>query len=218
MVGIEISTRVLRALELIETKYRSFDDLLALYTNSVNDKLVSEIERELLTQKLEIVLRTNFPSKHSQANIILGKGNKNDKPVEQLELLYNKIAEDFNLSDNLHKNGVKVSGSMIGGRDYIGWYISYKNREGWGTSIAYRQKEIDTEPSLEIRIYQVGSKGSKVSKDNVVNIKPSKNISSLDIFDERHTFKIWESTEALDDYYTCLSLVDCPKRRHDWRD
>ncbi len=74
--------------------------------------------------------------------------NKNDKPVEMLEEIYHVVSSKYDLSDNLHKNGVKVGGDMIGGRSYIGWYISYKNRDKWGTSISYRQITALSEETL----------------------------------------------------------------------
>ena len=95
----------------------------------------------------------------------------------------------FDLSGNPYKNDVKVSGDMIGGRSYIGLCISYKNRQGWGTSITYRQKKSDTEPYLEIRIYQTGTKGQE---------------------DARHNFGLGNTFQAESDFLTCLELVDCP--------
>jgi hypothetical protein len=184
MVGIELSTRVLRALEEIEDEDVEYKELLTLYTNATKTKLITEIEREFLTQRIEVVMRTSFPRESGKT-----LGNKNNKPVEILEEIYHKLNEKFDFSDNLHKNGTKVGGDMIGGRSHIGWYISYKNRDGWGTSLAYRQKTPDTEPFMEVRIYQVGVKGEN---------------------DERHKFDLSKLSESYDDYVTCLHLVDCP--------
>jgi hypothetical protein len=78
---------------------------------------------------------------------------------------------------------------MIGGREYVSWYISYKNRQGWGTSLGYRQTTPEDDPRLEVRLYQVGSGGEH---------------------DEKHDFRLGDLSEAKEDYLSCFSLVDCP--------
>ena len=184
MVKVELSTKVLRALETVEKNRTDYTSLMNLYTNITKNKTISDVEREFLTQQVEVVLRTSFPKESGKS-----LGNKNDKPVEILEEIQHEIESKFDLSDNLHKNGVKVGGSMIGGREYISWYISYKNRQGWGTSLAYRQTTPEDDPRMEVRLYQVGSDGEH---------------------DEKHDFRLGDLSEAKEDYLSCLSLVDCP--------
>ena len=184
VTDMKLSEVAERALTFIKKDNVTYPELVNLYRNTAESKTINEIEREILTQALETVMRTSFPQ---QASNVLGR--KDDKPVEVLEEVYNTVKTKFDLSGNLHKNGVKVSGDMIGGRSYIGWHISYKNRQGWGTSIAYRQKKSDTEPYLEVRIYQTGTKGQE---------------------DERHNCGLGNTSQAESDFLTCLELVDCP--------
>ena len=157
-----------------------------LNNNATKDKEISEDERELLTQRVESVMRISFPKESGKV-----LGGKNDKPVEILEEVYHSIESKFDLSGNLHKNGVKVGGDMIGGRKYLGWYISYKNCQGWGTSLAYRQDTPDSDPRMEVRLYQVKSNGDH---------------------DEKHEFRLDNLNDATSDYVYCLELVDCPPR------
>lgn len=190
MSEIALSTRVLRDLEEIEDERFEYDKLLHLYNNLTVTKLITEIEREFLTQRIETVIRTSFPKQYGR---VYGRvlGNKNEKPLEVLEQIRYIADWHFDLSDNLHKNGVKVGGSMIGGREYIAWYISYKNRQGWGTSLAYRQTTPEDDPRLEVRLYQVGSDGEH---------------------DDKYEFRVEEWEKAKVEYMSCLTLVDCPQK------
>ena len=137
VTDMKLSEVAERALTFIKKDNVTYPELVNLYRNTAKSKTINEIEREILTQALETVMRTSFPQ---QASNVLGR--KDDKPVEVLEEVYNTVQTKFDLSGNLHKNGVKVSGDMIGGRSYIGWYISYKNRQGWGNQHRISTKEI----------------------------------------------------------------------------
>ena len=181
MSETELSDEVKNALNLIENKDMTYPQLMNLFNNTEKSTRITEIERELLTQKLESVMRINFP--RETGNLL---GNKNDKPIEILEEVYHTISNKYDLSDNLHKNGVKVGGDMIGGRAYIAWYISYKNRDNWGTSLAYRQKTADTDPRLEVRLYHK---------------------SLWDKDDERQNYRLADISEAVEHFSTCIELV-----------
>ena len=173
MSGIEISTKVLRVLEFIEKKDVQYGELINLYNNATKNKLITEIERELVTHRLEAVMMKSFPKESIK---VLRGGNKNDKPVEILEEIYHTIETKFYLSENLHKNGVKVGGSMIGGRQYIAWYISYKNTTNRGASISYRQDTPEDDPRLEVSIYQ-GSLNPDTQMENEIQTFPIEAVS-----------------------------------------
>jgi hypothetical protein len=185
-----ISNQVKKVLEDIETQTDTYLQLTNLYTNATNHKSITDIERELLTQKVEVNMRTKFPRESSKS-----LGSKNDRPVEMLETIYQKIKEEFNLSQNLHKNGVKVGGSMIGGRQYIAWYVSYKNDDKWGSSIAYRQDTPDSKPVIEVSFYQ-GSIFTYLTGD-----------SSAAIEKDMKTFSINDHQEYFDYFRNCVSLL-----------
>ena len=45
---------------------------------------------------------------------------------------------------------------MISGKEYVCWYISYKNEDGYSTGLHYRQLTPGTDPFLEIDFRKVG--------------------------------------------------------------
>jgi hypothetical protein len=155
-----ISEQVRKVLGDIDTQPYTYQQLTNLYTNATNHTGITDIEREILTQKVEVSMRTKFPRESSKL-----LGSINDKPVEILEVVYRKIIEEFDLSRNHHKNGVKIGGSKIGGRQYIAWYVSYKNDEKWGSSISYRQDTPETEPRIEVSLYHRTMNAPAIEKE-----------------------------------------------------
>ena len=197
--SISISTKVLRVLELIDKKDMEYSSLMNLYNNTTETKTISEVERELLTQKIESVIRRLYPK---QADKLLGKeynigsGNKSYSAVVFLEEVYTSIQEDYDLKDNLHKNGVKVGGSMIGGRQYIAWYLPFKGKSDWGTSISYRQTTKETEPIIEVSRY-LGSMNDNTTKE--------KEMTDFCARSDR--------SKAISHFRDCLDMVGCPRTK-----
>ena len=45
---------------------------------------------------------------------------------------------------------------MISGKEYVCWYISYKNDEGYSTGLHYRQKKPEDDPYIDVDYRKVG--------------------------------------------------------------
>ena len=45
---------------------------------------------------------------------------------------------------------------MISGKEFVCWYISYKNDEGYSTGLHYRQKTQEDDPYLDVDYRRVG--------------------------------------------------------------
>ena len=45
---------------------------------------------------------------------------------------------------------------MISGKEFVCWYISYKNDEGYSTGLHYRQKTAEDDPYLDVDYRRVG--------------------------------------------------------------
>jgi hypothetical protein len=195
---VEISTKVLRALEFIEKIGVTGEQLRNMYRNTAEAKGITEIEREMVTQKLESVMRSSFPK---DADKLFGKrygissGNKSAPAVELLEEVYAHVTQEFEWAENLHKNGVKVGGSMVGGRQYLAWYLSFKGHNKWGTSFSYRQDAEDSPPRVEVSIYQ-----------------GSMNLQSDRIEKDLTTFSLDEVDNAVSHFKDCLITVKCPMK------
>ena len=63
----------------------------------------------------------------------------------------------------------KVGGSMISGKEFVCWYISYKNDNGYSTGLHYRQKTAEDDPYLDVDYRRVGK---DFEKDREVKIFP----------------------------------------------
>ena len=53
---------------------------------------------------------------------------------------------------------------MIGGKEYVCWYISYKNDDGYSTGLHYRQIKPEDDPYLEVDYRRVGKDYEKEKK------------------------------------------------------
>ena len=67
------------------------------------------------------------------------------------------IKSSFDLTKNLHKNGVKVGGDRISGKIYISLYMSYKGENGLVIAIAMTQENVDSELVVEFSTRKAGS-------------------------------------------------------------
>ena len=160
----EISQRVRKILELIETKEHSKKELINYFNNIMENSIITDWEREVLTKAVEKEMRTKFPN---SAKKILGA--KSAKAQELLEEIYSSLEKEFNWSENCVGSKVKVGGSMIAGREYVCWYMSYKNDEGYSAGLHYRQKTPEDDPYLEVDYRKVGK---EFEKDREVKIFP----------------------------------------------
>ena len=109
-------------------------------------------------------MRIKFPN---TAKKILG--GKSAKAQELLEEIFSILKKEFDWSKSEVKDTVKPCGSMISGKEFICWYISYKNDQGYNTGFHYKQKTPEDDPFLEIDYRKVGK---EYEKDKEVKIFP----------------------------------------------
>ena len=146
----KISEKVLKVEQSIE-KEDKIKVLQNWYDNIKNFVGISEYEREYLVDAVEKKIRVKFPNK---AKKILG--GKSAKAQELLDEVYKTLTQEFDWSNNNVGNKVKVGGSMISGKEFVCWYISYKNDEGYSTGLHYRQKTAEDDPYLDVDYRRVG--------------------------------------------------------------
>ena len=146
----KISEKVLKVEQSIE-KEDKIKVLQNWYDNIKNFVGISEYEREYLVDAVEKKIRVKFPNK---AKKILG--GKSAKAQELLDEVYKTLTQEFDWSNNNVGNTVKVGGSMISGKEFVCWYISYKNDEGYSTGLHYRQKTAEDDPYLDVDYRRVG--------------------------------------------------------------
>lgn len=148
---LNISSRVIKLEKLINIEDYSITQLKNFFTNAINSQTITDIEKELLINAVTKKIRIKFPK---NAKKILG--GKSKEAQELLEEIYNTLEKEFDWSKNKVKNGVKVGGDMISGRQYISWYMSYKNDQKYSTSLHYGQKTPEDEPYLQVHYDRVG--------------------------------------------------------------
>ena len=146
----KISEKVLKVEQSIE-KEDKIKVLQSWYDNIKSYDGISDYEREYLIDAVEKKIRVKFPNK---AKKILG--GKSAKAQELLAEIYKTLTQEFDWSQNNVGNKVKVGGSMISGKEFVAWYISYKNDEGYSTGLGYRQITPEDDPFLEVDYRRVG--------------------------------------------------------------
>ena len=127
-------------------------------------QVCQNMKREYLVDAVEKKIRVKFPNK---AKKILG--GKSAKAQELLHEIYKTLTQEFDWSNNNVGNKVKVGGSMISGKEFVCWYISYKNDEGYSTGLHYRQKTLGEDPYLDVDYRRVGK---EYENDREVKIFP----------------------------------------------
>ena len=65
-------------------------------------------------------------------------------------IAYSKFSRNISVELSL-----PVDERSCGGREFIAWYVSYKNSKGWNCSLTYRQKTPEDAPYLEVHHRQV---------------------------------------------------------------
>ena len=156
-----ISKKINDLIENIKNTERTIDKLKNLYNNILNSHELNDVEREALTSEVEKKIRIDFPK---SAKKILG--GKSEKAKILLEECLHELVEEFDWTNNKVETKVKVGGDMIGGREHVCWYISYKNQLGLNTGFVYRQITPSDDPYIEVYSRRVGK-----NKDNNETIK-----------------------------------------------
>ena len=126
----KISEKVLKVEKSIE-KEDKIKVLQSWYDNIKNFPSISDYEREYLIDAVEKKIRVKFPNK---AKKILG--GKSAKAQELLDEVYKNLTQEFDWSNNNVGNKVQVGGSMISGKEFVCWYISYKNDNGYNSNLS----------------------------------------------------------------------------------
>ncbi len=85
--------------------------------------------------------------------------------------MFKSLTQEFDWANNNVGNKVKVGGSMISGKEFVCWYISYKNDEGYSTGLHYRQKTPEENPYLEIDYRKVGKEYEKYREVKIFPIE-----------------------------------------------
>ena len=148
----QFSSRVLRALELIETRDFTRKEMRTFYENAMRDLTITEIEREAVIAALERRVRITAPR-----DAVAMFGPKDTEARSMLSEFHDKLAGELDLSKNMVRAGVKTGGEMIRGDAYVSVYISYKSADRRHVSLEYLQRSQDTDPTLLVRFYQTGT-------------------------------------------------------------
>lgn len=162
-----VTAKVQNVLSLIRAS-SSPKPLLRLYENAIKYPSISEFERELIVEEIELKLREISPS---QATKVFGP--KDATAREFLETVFASISREFNLQENEVRNGVKVGGDMISGRKHIDMYISYKNAAKWNVGLAWMQDSVASDSYLRFRRYQNGLSNSESFSEKNFSVSES---------------------------------------------
>ena len=108
----------------------------------------------------------------SVSNHVIENGGDTDEAIAGL--LHDAVEDQggektLKLIKKKFGNKVKVGGSMISGKEFVCWYISYKNDDGYSTGLHYRQKTAEDDPYLDVDYRRVGK---DYEKDREIKIFP----------------------------------------------
>jgi hypothetical protein len=151
MNNFEISDKVETVKNLIE-KEENIKLLRNWHENIIKYDYILEHEREYLLEVIEIKIRKDFP-KHAKKIL----GGKSEEAQKLLGEFHQTLTNEFDWSKNKVLTKVKVGGSMISGKEYICWYISYKNEFKYKCELAYHQKTIEEDPYLIVEYLEIGN-------------------------------------------------------------
>lgn len=163
-----ISKKVEKVINIVQNNDLSFKDLRNLFNNANAAQDISDIEKETLINEVEKKIRIKFPAK---AKKILG--GKSKKAQDLLEKVFIQLTSEFDWSANKVGTRVKAGGSMISGKEYVCWYISYKNENGYNLALQYKQKTAEDDPILNVELRHVGKQfeNETISKDFPVQLE-----------------------------------------------
>jgi hypothetical protein len=162
----KISQQIDNVIKIIETKEQTKAELIALFNNANNHKDISDEQKELLIETVEKKLRKYFPS---DAKKILG--SKGKKAQDLLEEILSTLKKEFDWSNNKVGSKVKAGGSMISGKQYVCYYISYKNEDNFSTGFHYTQNTPEDNPQLEIDFRKVDRKFENTKENKFFEVE-----------------------------------------------
>ena len=139
------------ALNIIENKELSKEELINFFNNINENSDIDDVEREALVSAVEKKMRIKFPN---AAKKVLG--SKSKKAQDLLTEIFNELKNNYDWSKNKVGSRVKVGGSMISGKEYVCWYLSYKNEHNFNSGFHFRQKDAESAPYLEVDLRKVG--------------------------------------------------------------
>jgi len=150
----DVSERVLKIKSIIEENKHlwKLQEIQNFYNNILNNKDITDYEKEFLAEPCEKLISEKFPKKNPRRIL----NNKSLEAKELLEEVHNIVTKEFNWSKNSVKNGVKPSGHMIGGKISVGWYMSYKNENKVNTGFGYIKEKEESEPYIKVDYRMVG--------------------------------------------------------------
>ena len=148
-----LDSKVKKLLNDFKTKDFTFEQLQNFYNNITKSTEVSDIDKEKLTSILEDLIKEKFPKKSTS---IFGPKGQEAKIL--LEEVYSELSNEFDWTHNNVLSGVKVGGAMLAGRNYVSYFISYKNNDNINIGFIYRQLTEKQDPFLEISYRKVSSK------------------------------------------------------------
>ena len=171
----ETSKQFKQTKTILETREFDFPQLKNFHNNISKFPDISDIEREQLIEIVTDLIHTKFPKR---AKSIFG--GKSEKAKILLEEVFNQLKEEFDWSKNKIGTRVKVGGDMIAGRQFVVWYISYKNDHGINTGFVYRQLKPTDEPFIEVYKRQVGK--VKEIEEEIKNFPIEQKDEALDLY------------------------------------
>ena len=152
---------VTNALNIIENRELSKEELINFFNNTNENSDIDDAEREALVNAVEKKMRIKFPN---VAKKVLG--SKSKKAKDLLTEIFNELKNNYDWSKNKVGSHVKVGGSMISGKEYVCWYLSYKNEHNYNSGFHFRQKNPESAPYLEVDLRKVGQES-----DNTREVK-----------------------------------------------
>lgn len=149
-----LSDKVLKTKKIIDENKDNWtlQQVQNFYNNILSNKDLTDYEKEYLAEPCEKLISERFPKKNPRRIL----NNKSLEARELLEEIYNIVIKEFDWSNNQVKQGVKPNGHMIGGKIYVGWYISYKNQNKVNTGFEYIKEKEDSDPYLKVNYRKVG--------------------------------------------------------------
>ena len=162
----KISRQIDNVIKIIETKEQTKAELITLFNNANNHSIITDEQKELLIEAVEKKLRKYFPS---DAKKILG--SKGKKAQDLLEEILSTLKKEFDWSNNKVGSKVKAGGSMISGKQYVCYYISYKNEDNFSTGFHFTQNTPEDNPKLEIDFRKVGQKFENTKENKFFEVE-----------------------------------------------
>ncbi len=164
----QLSDKVLKVKKTLEEKTDWTTKEIQNYYNNINNyKYITDFEREYLANICLKIIQERFPKKKSRRIL----NSKSTEAKVLLEEIWNIISKEYDWSQSDVKLGVKPSGHMIGGKIYVGWYISYKNEvTKINTGFEYIKEKEESEPYLKIDYRDLKNKLNE-SKNFPVQLK-----------------------------------------------